>query len=118
MTKYVAVYYAGAGYGFRARFVEASSKQSAKNKQSEKHPNETRLLGIYTMGEFVRSFYNRNGSKISYLASPKSGMDLRDWNELMDSHGLGLSWDRFPSWAKKLVQKSALEHVKEGKHVW
>jgi len=118
MTKYIAVYYAGAGYGFRARMVEASSKASAKNKHSERHPDETRMTGIYTIGEFVRSFYNRNGSKISYMASPKSGSGLRDWNEFMDSHALGMSWDRWPSWAKSLVQKAALERVREGKHVW
>ena len=118
MTKYIAVYYAGANYGFHARVVEASSKQSAKNKHTEKHPDETRMVGIYTINEFMRSFYNRNGSKISYLAAPKSGFVLRDWNELMDSHGLGLSWDKFPSWAKMLVRKAAIERIKEGKHVW
>ena len=118
MTKYIAVYYAGAGYGFHARVVESSSKQSAKNKHSERHPGETRMVGIYTISEFVRSFYNRNGSKIRYLAAPNSGSDLRDWNELIESHGLGLSWSKFPSWAKSFVQKAALERIREGKHVW
>jgi hypothetical protein len=118
MTKYIVVWYAGAGYGFRARAVEASSKAMAKNKHSEKHPEETRLMGAYTTSEFTRSFYERNGSKIRYLASPDRGQDLRDWNELMESHGLGLSWTRFPSWAKSFVQKAAIERIREGKHVW
>jgi hypothetical protein len=118
MTKYIIVWYAGAGYGFRARFVEASSKQSAKNKHAIRHPGETKLAGAYTISEFVKSFYNRNGSKISYLASPKQGQDLRDWNEFMNTHALGASWSSWPKWAKELVQKAAFERIKEGKHVW
>jgi hypothetical protein len=118
MTKYIVTWYAGAGYGFRARAVEASSKASAKSKHMIKHPVETKLVGVYTTNEFVRSFYNRNGSKIEYLASPERGQDRRDWNEFMGSHALGMSWDRWPYWAKTLVKKAALERVREGKHVW
>ena len=118
MTKYIAVWYAGGEYGFRGRFVESSSKQSAKNKHAEKHPDEARMVGIYNTGEFSKSFYNRNGSKISYMASPKQGMDLREWNEFINNHGLGLSWTRLPTWVKSLIQKAAFERVREGKHVW
>ena len=118
MTKYIAVYYAGAGYGFHGRPIEASSKQSAKAKYLERYPDKARMVGIYTMNEFLKSFYNKNGSKISYLAAPKSGLPLRDWNELMDSHGLGLSWTKFPYWAKSIVQRAAIERIREGKHVW
>jgi hypothetical protein len=118
MTKYIIVWYAGAGYGFHARVVEASSKQAAKNKHSIKHPGETKLMGAYTTAEFLKSFYDRNGSKIDYIAAPKQGQDLRDWNDFMKSHAIGMSWSRWPYWAKHLVQKAAFERIKEGKHVW
>ena len=117
MTKYVAIWNSNRG-GWYGRFVEASSKIAAKAKHAKNHPDEIKFLHINNLTELPHNFYNRNTSRIAYMVSPHSGQALRDWNEFIKGHGLGLSWSRLPSWVKDLIKRNVIERVKDGEYLW